>query len=192
MDRHDITALILDDHDTFRRGFAALDELQGPPGSTPDPAALESVWRPLADLLDVHAAAEEEVFYPRLLRTGDDAVDETVDAIGDHNEIRDAVGQADAAGVGTAAWWAGVNAARAANTEHMAEEEDDALADYRRHSDPEARRALGRAFLEFKATHRSAAAVDTSDKDPQAYVAAQLPARDPSLRIGQSALRRDT
>jgi Hemerythrin HHE cation binding domain len=184
VDRHDITALILDDHDTFRRGFAALDELQGPADSTPDPAALAGVWRPLADLLDVHAAAEEEIFYPRLLRAGSDGVDETVDAIGDHNDIRDAIRQADAAAVGTAAWWAGVNAARAANTEHMAEEEDDALADYRRHTDADTRRTLGRAFLEFKATHRTAASVDTSDKDPHAYVAAQLPARDPSLRIG--------
>jgi hypothetical protein len=179
----DITALILDDHDTFRRGFAALDALLSPPGD-PDAAALTAVWRPLADLLDIHAAAEEEVFYPRLLRTGDDAVDETVDAIGDHNDIRDAVRRADAAAVGTEAWWAGVNAARAANTEHMGEEEDDALADYRRNTDVEQRRALGRLFAEFKANHRSVDSVDTTDKDPDAYVAKRVPERDPSLRIG--------
>jgi hypothetical protein len=184
VDRWDITSLILDDHDTFRRGFAALDELQGPPGE-PAPTALLAVWRPLADLLDVHAAAEEEIFYPRLLGAGDDdAVDETLDAIGDHNEIRDGIRRADAAAVGSAEWWAGVNETRAANTEHMGEEEDEGLADFRRHADPDQRQALGRAFVEFKTNHRTAASVDTTDKDPEAYVAAQLPGRDPSLRIG--------
>jgi hypothetical protein len=178
----DITALILDDHDTFRRGFAALDALLSPPGD-PDAAALSAVWRPLADLLDVHAAAEEEVFYPRLLRVGDDAAEETVDAIGDHNDIRDAVRRADAAAVGSEAWWAGVNAARAANTEHMGEEEDEALADYRRNTDLAQRRALGREFAAFKANH-SVADADTTDKDPDAYVAKRLPEHDPSLRIG--------
>jgi hypothetical protein len=183
VERWDITALILDDHDTFRRGFAALDALQGPPDN-PDAAAQTAVWRPLADLLDIHAAAEEELFYPRLLRTGDaDAVDETVDAIGDHNEIRDGIRQADAAAVGSEAWWAGVNATRAANTEHMGEEEDGGLADFRRRTDPEQRRTLGRAFLEFKATHR-VKDVDTTDKDPDAYVAGRLPEHDQSLRIG--------
>jgi hypothetical protein len=179
----DITALILDDHDTFRRGFAALDALQGE-SDRPTPDALAAVWRPLADLLDIHAAAEEEVFYPRLLRAGDDAVDETVDAIGDHNDIRDAVRRADAAAVGTEAWWAGVNAARAANTEHMGEEEDDALADYRRNTTVEQRRALGRAFVQFKQHHPSVGSVDTTDKDPDAYVAQRLPEHDSSLRIG--------
>src|SRR5690349_13857800 len=90
----DITALILDDHDTFRRGFAALDEAQSP---DTDPATAEqrlaAIWRPLADLLDLHAVAEEQIFYPMLLRKGDEgeAVDETLDAVGDHNDIRDAV-----------------------------------------------------------------------------------------------------
>jgi hypothetical protein len=178
----DITQLILDDHEWFRRRFAELDDLRA---EGAEPSALRAVWRPLADLLDVHAEAEERIFYPQLLRKGaNDPEEETLDAIGDHNDIRDAIRRADAAAVGTAAWWAGVNAARAANTEHMAEEEDDALADYRRNSDAAARRELGRAFLQFKATHRTAAAVDTSDKDPEAYVAAQLPAHDPSLRIG--------
>jgi len=191
VDRWDITALILDDHNTFRRGFAALDALQGPPGE-PEPAALDAVWQPLADLLDVHAAAEEEIFYPRLLRAGADGVGETVDAIGDHNDIRDAIRDAAGETVGTENWWAAVGRARAANTEHMGEEEDEALADFRRHADPAQRSALGRAFVEFKQHHRTADSVDTTDKDPQAYVAAQLPDRDPSLRIGNLRRPRET
>ena len=33
----------------------------------PDLAAIEAIWEPLAARLDVHAAAEEEIFYPQLL-----------------------------------------------------------------------------------------------------------------------------
>ena len=183
----DITALILDDHDTFRRGFAALDEAQSP-DTDPATAAqrLAEIWSPLADLLDVHAVAEEQIFYPALLRKGDkgDAVDETVDAVGDHNEIRDAVHAAARHRPGSTAWWEQVNAARAANTEHMAEEEDEALADFRRNTTREQRAALGKQFAEFKATH-TVRDIDTSDQDPKRYVAEHLPGpADVSLGIG--------
>jgi hypothetical protein len=49
----DITQLILEDHETFRREFAALDDAQGP-------EQLGAIWEPLAALLNVHAVAEEE------------------------------------------------------------------------------------------------------------------------------------
>ena len=51
----------------------------------------------LAAFLELHAAAEEEVFYPALLQIGLAAhrtagvEGETFDAIHDHNEIRDAI-----------------------------------------------------------------------------------------------------
>lgn len=86
----DITMLILDDHDWFREQFAKLDELQAQ--TPPDQRALKRVWRPLAEKLDVHAYIEEKIFYPQLLtRGGNDAEGETLDAIGDHNDIRDGV-----------------------------------------------------------------------------------------------------
>jgi hemerythrin HHE cation binding domain-containing protein len=178
----DITSLILDDHDWFRRQFAALDDLD-------DPRELAAVWGPLADLLDVHAAAEEAIFYPALIRRGDDPEAETLDAIGDHNDIRDGVRDAAGLPVGSTEWRAAVRRARTANSEHMAEEEDDGLADFRRNADPALRDELGRRFLAFKAEHEGARGLDTSDVDPQRYVeerereAGLLPA-DPSLRIG--------
>src|ERR1700712_2020999 len=60
----DITALILADHNWFREQFAKLDALQAQ--SPEDRTALERVWRPLADKLDVHAYIEEKIFYPQL------------------------------------------------------------------------------------------------------------------------------
>ncbi|HEX6405529.1 MAG TPA: hemerythrin domain-containing protein [Pseudonocardiaceae bacterium] len=158
----DITQLILDDHDAFRRQFAALDDA--------DPAELRALWDPLADLLEVHAAAEEAIFYPQLMRRGDDAEDETVDAIGDHNDIRDGVREAARHPVGSSKWWDGVWQARRANSDHMAEEEDDALADFRRNTPLSVREDLGRQFNEFKTNHAGAQSIDTDDKDPEGYV----------------------
>ncbi|MBB4684480.1 hemerythrin domain-containing protein [Amycolatopsis jiangsuensis] len=160
----DITSLILDDHDRFRRAFAELDDL-----ASPD--ELAQAWEPLAALLDLHAAAEEAVFYPELIQRGTDAEDETLDAVGDHNDIRDAVAEARRHPAGSPPWHAAVRQARTANSEHMAEEEDDALADFRRHADPGLREELGRKFLAFKAEHEDGRGIDTGDVDPERYVA---------------------
>jgi Hemerythrin HHE cation binding domain len=161
----DITQLILDDHDTFRREFAALDDAEGT-------EQLRAIWEPLAALLDLHAVTEETVFYPQLLRRGDDAEDETLDAIGDHNDIRDGVHEAARHPIGSSQWWDGVRQARMANSDHMAEEEDEALADFRRNTPLSIREELGRQFLEFKTNHADARDLDTSDKDPERYVSA--------------------
>src|SRR5947209_2717915 len=88
----DITQHILDDHHEQRRLFAMLQEID--PGNTD---ALRAVWERLAAMLDLHAEAEERLFYPALLKLGQGSGGdetpqaETEDAIHDHNEIRDAV-----------------------------------------------------------------------------------------------------
>jgi hypothetical protein len=86
------------------------------------------LWGRLATFLELHAAAEEEVFYPALLQVGLAAhraagvEDETVDAIHDHNDIRDAVAEVARHQVGTDEWYAAVAGANLANSDHMAEE----------------------------------------------------------------------
>jgi hypothetical protein len=80
------------------------------------------------------AVAEETVFYPQLLRRGNEAGDETLDAISDHNDIRDGVHEAARYPIGSPQWWDGVRRARMANSDHMAEEEEQALADFRRNA----------------------------------------------------------
>jgi hypothetical protein len=165
----DITDLILADHNWFREQFARLDKQQAKPeeGS----AALERIWRPLADKLDVHAYIEEKIFYPQLLRRGvDDPEGETLDAIGDHNDIRDAVRDANAAAVGTDEWWAGVGRAREANDDHMGEEEREGLSDFRRHAPIGLREALGRQYREFMAEHPTTEGLRIVDRDPRTYV----------------------
>jgi len=165
----DITRLILADHDWFREQFAELDYLQAQ--SPVHRAALERVWRPLADKLDVHAYIEELIFYPQLLQRGaDDPEGETLDAIGDHNDIRDGVGEANAARVGTEQWWAAVGRTRVANDDHMGEEERQGLSDFRRNAPVGLREALGRQYSEFMDLHPTTEGLSIVDRDPQRYV----------------------
>jgi hemerythrin superfamily protein len=166
----DITQLILNDHETFRREFARLDDLRA---ANAGEAELARVWKPLADLLDVHAEAEEEIFYPSLLHTdAEEAREETLDAIGDHNDIRDGVEAAKAHPVGSDGWWDAVHQARDANDEHMAEEEGEGLVDFRLNASTEVRRALGRRFRAFETDHAGTVGVEISNKDPEQYVKA--------------------
>lgn len=165
----DITQLILDDHDGFRRQFAQLDDLRD------DPERATPIWAALAAALEMHASAEEEHFYPVLLRRGTDAVEETEDAIGDHDDIRDGVRRAEAATVGSADWWQAVDDTRAANTEHMGEEEDGALADARRNLSLEQREDLGVKFQAFKQQHPAAQGLSGEDTGTEAYLKAHDP-----------------
>lgn len=163
----DITDLILRQHEDFRRRFVDLWDLR--PES--DVKALGSLWRELADLLEVHASAEEAILYPVLLKKGgDEAPDETLDAIGDHNEIRDAVREAAQHVPSSSPWWDAVLECRMANDEHLAEEERDVIPDFREHSDPKLRQSLGKAWIEFEAVHAGARDISGDDVDPDSYV----------------------
>jgi len=165
----DITRLIADDHSEQRRLFAMLEDIPGP-----ETEALQAVWRRLRALLDSHAEAEERFFYPNLLALGTGAGDspsakaETRDAIKDHNEIRDAGTAVDRCEVGTADWREAVAAANKANSDHMAEEERQGLADFRQHASLELRNELGIRFAEFQSNHLTG--VKPVDKDPDGYV----------------------
>ena len=166
----DITQLILDDHREQRRLFAMLQEI-----GRNDADALGAVWRRLAKLLDLHAAAEERLFYPALLELGrgpsgdGTPVAETEDAIHDHNDIRDAVAAVDGHAVGSDGWFAAVGDADKANGDHMAEEEREGLKDFRAHAPLQTRHDLAVAFAAFEAAHVDG--VDAHNQDPQAYVA---------------------
>jgi hypothetical protein len=165
----DITQLILDDHHEQRRLFAILEQV--------DPAdtdTLTILWRRLAAFLEVHAEAEERFFYPQLLKVGDgaggkeSAADETLDAIKDHNKIRDAVAVTAREAVGSDAWWAAVAAANLENSKHMSEEEREGLTDFRRTASLQVRHDLAVKFAAFEAAHITG--VRAVDKDPKTYI----------------------
>ena len=183
----DITQLILDDHHEQRRLFAILEQID-----RSDTGTLSAIWARLATFLELHAAAEEAIFYPALLQAGiagrrKGAVeDETMDAIGDHNEIRDAVADVARHQVGSDAWYEAVTAANLANSDHMAEEEREGLTEFRRLAVLQQRHNLAVTFAAYEA--RNFAGVQPVDKDPAAYVSeaeqSTGPAGDGSLGIG--------
>jgi hypothetical protein len=165
----DITQLILDDHHEQRRLFAMLEQID-----SSETSALADVWGRLSVFLELHAAAEEEIFYPELLRLAigsrpvASAEPETLDAIGDHNEIRDAVEAVAGHQVGSQGWRDAVAAANEANSDHMAEEEREGLTDFRRLVSLRERHDLAVRFAAYEA--RNFAGVKPVDKDPETYV----------------------
>ncbi|MFI6044135.1 hemerythrin domain-containing protein [Nocardia sp. NPDC051321] len=185
----DITELILDDHHEQRRLFAILEQIDR--GETD---ILAAIWDRLATFLELHAKAEEEIFYPALLQVGIAArrtgrvEDETLDAIHDHNEIRDAIAEAARHQVGTDDWFAAVAAANLANSDHMAEEEREGLTDFRRLAGLPRRHQLAVAFAAYEA--RNYAGVEPVDPDPAGYVravedaVAEEPSGSGSLSVG--------
>jgi hemerythrin HHE cation binding domain-containing protein len=161
----DITQLILDDHHEQRRLFAILEQIDAG-----DTATLAAIWGRLSSFLEVHAAAEEQIFYPELLRAGraSAAEEETLDAIKDHNEIRDAIAEVSPHPVGTSEWFAAIAAVNVANGDHMAEEEREGLTDFRRGATLQLRHDLAVAFAAFEASHYTG--VRPVDLDPETYV----------------------
>jgi hypothetical protein len=182
----DITQLILDDHHEQRRRFAILEQIDAA-----NVTALGDIWARLAVLLEVHAAAEEAIFYPELVRLAvgpqplSSAEPETLDAIHDHNEIRDAIAVVAEHRVGSQGWFDAVAGANRANSDHMAEEEREGLTDFRRRVSLTVRHALAVEFVAFEA--RNFAGIRPVDRDPEAYVREQEEAarvRPGSLGIG--------
>ena len=165
----DVTQLILDDHHEQRRLFSILEQID-----RADTGTLAVVWGRLATFLEVHAQAEEEIFYPELLKVGrrtghlGTVEEETLDAIGDHNEIRDAIAAVAGHEVGSGGWYNAVAAVNVANGDHMAEEEREGLTDFRREAALARRHELAVAFAAFEARHFGG--VEPVDKDPRAYV----------------------
>ena len=165
----DITQLILDDHHEQRRLFAMLEQID-----SSDTTALADIWGRLSVFLEVHAEAEEEIFYPELLalaissRPLASAEPETIDAIGDHNEIRDAIAAVAGHRAGSQGWRDAIAAVNRANGDHMAEEEREGLTDFRRGVSLQRRHELAVVFAAFEA--RNYAGVRPIDKDPATYV----------------------
>ncbi|HWC38903.1 MAG TPA: hemerythrin domain-containing protein, partial [Acidimicrobiales bacterium] len=160
---------ILDDHYEQRRLFAILEQID-----TSDKVTLGEVWSRLSAFLEIHAATEETVFYPALLEAGlrsghlKGAEGDTLDAIKDHNEIRDTIAEVPRHEVGTPAWRKAIAAVNRANGDHMAEEEREGLTDFRQTASLQLRHDLAVEFIGLEA--RNYQGVQPVDRDPATYV----------------------
>ena len=170
MSDYEITALILSEHEVFRREFAKLDDLP--------PEKLEGAWTSLADALEVHASGEEEMFYPLLATAGSEEADDARTQVHDHNEIRDSVRAVAEQEVGSEVWWTAVRNAQEVNAEHMAEEERESLPSFREAFAAEQREELGMRWLQFHDEHEGARGLSGEDEDPDALVEAAVDAAE--------------
>lgn len=162
----DIITSIYADHDWFRRQFFKLDDAR-------TPEQLAAIWEPLASRLDAHAQAEEEIFYPALLKLGKkegDPEEETDDALGDHNSIRDAVRASRGEQVGSDAWWEAVTKAREENGEHLEEEEREGMTTFAKVASLDLRHDLAMQWEAFFVRHWGGLGVDDSDVDVEAFI----------------------
>lgn len=167
----DICDLILDDHELFRRRFAELDDERNSPAGV-----VAALWDPLAEHLERHASAEEDVLYPTVLERTEHGEHEAHHAIRDHNKIRDAVRGVAVLEPGSDEWWEAVAKANEENSDHMAEEERGPLSELRQAGVQDLRKELGARFLAFNSEHAGGRALDTGDVDPDAYVEQHAPA----------------
>jgi Hemerythrin HHE cation binding domain len=167
--QHRITDLIRTDHEWFRAQFSAVENARA------DTDTLTGLWNDLAARLEVHAAAEEALFYPRLLKDDADAVEDTEDAIRDHNEIRDAIREAQQHSIGGNGWWKGVQDTKKANDEHMEEEEEGPLLEFDEAASSDEQAELAASFAAFEIDHAGARGISIEDKDPKRYIEENAP-----------------
>ena len=182
MSDQDVASLILSEHDVFRRDFDALDGLSG--------EQLSQAWDRLAEALEVHAAGEEAVFYPHVVRTLPDGAPETEHALHDHNEIRSAAHAVAEHEVASDGWWQAVKHCQEVNGEHMAEEERDILGDFKDTIDQDKRDELGLAWLAFHAEHERAEGLSGEPEDVEGYVEAAQEGTLPQEKAAEEALER--
>ena len=159
----DIVVVIEREHDALRQQFRSLD--RGDSG-----AELEQAWRALVQLLEVHASGEEVVLYPNVVRAVGDGVEQTEEAVRDHNDIRDSIRAVDRYTPGSDSWWAALELARRVNEAHLQEEERDVLPSFRRSMDRGGREDLGRQWAVFHEEHQQARGLSLDHTAPEVVV----------------------
>ena len=167
MSELEITALVLSEHEAFRRAFADLEHADD----------IDAAWRSLTDRLEVHAVAEEQLLYPELAAAAADGPAEAQTAVREHNDIRHAVRDVAACEAGTDDWWDAVRRTQEVNAEHMAEEEREFVPDFRDSVEDQRREDLGLRWLQFHDDHDRAQGLDGRDADPATVAATSKPWR---------------
>lgn len=150
----DVIELIMADHRRILRFREVLDDaVRGGPASGSG-WMLAHVWERVTDLLDTHTRAEEEICYLPMFGPGSSAGEWRRDAVADHDDIREAIGEALLQPVGSALWWGAARTALEVSAEHFDREERDMLASWLPRLTMARRLELGRQWLAFTAAWR--------------------------------------
>ncbi len=147
----DVIELVLADHRRIRRLSQALENgarwtARSGPGWVP-----AHVWQRLAELIQAHTLAEEEICYLPASRLGPHATAHARELAADHDDIREAIAEAALQPAGSPPWWRAVTAVQAAIPLHLDQEERGVFASLRRQLTTGRRFELGRQWTDFTA-----------------------------------------
>ena len=139
----DIIDLVLHDHHAVAEMFDKLEAAKVG-------AAQVTLFAQVKDALERHAFAEEKVLYPRVRKDVPEGEKEVKGATEEHDEIRQSLKEVEEHEAGTELFVLAVAQLIATTKHHLAEEEAELLADFRKHSEPGEREELGGRFEEAK------------------------------------------
>jgi hypothetical protein len=158
----DVIELIVAEHRRIDRLFADLDHAAShPPRLHLDPAG--PVWARLAELVLLHADAEEEICFPPMFALAEHGSEQLTEALAGLDEIRATVAEGIRFRPGSPRWQAAVRAAGRAAHKHSATIEPDVLPALCRGASLRERAQLARKWAGFAAAWR---AVDTLTPAP--------------------------
>lgn len=159
----DIIDLIMADHRRIRRlGGVLRDTGQESHGIGNSAWVLGEVWARLADLIDLHLGAEEEVCLPAFYGTDPSGREQRKNLIADHEDIRNAMQEASLQPAGSVTWWLAAGDALGACNEAFRREEQHTLPKFARHADDAQRCHLARQWQAYMAAPIRDASNDTS------------------------------
>lgn len=142
------------DHRRIRRLCRVLDDAVRWERDSGPGWMLDSAWERLAAVLAGHTRAEEEVCYLPMFGRLPGAAGIRREAIADHDDIREAIGEASLQRAGSAGWWRAVRAVVATSIDHLDREEADVLAGSLLRVTMTRRYELGRQWCAFIAATR--------------------------------------
>lgn len=145
-DREPLDALTLlkRDHDMVAGLFDRLESREAQ-----QQESREGLFAQLMYELDVHASAEEKLFYPRLKR-GEEGRDLVAEALEEHRVMKQLLTELSAMAMDDAQWLARLRVLKEAVQQHVREEESKLFAQARDTIDEEERRNLGAQLLAAK------------------------------------------
>lgn len=153
----DIAELMLDD----QRIILSLQQVLTDAGRSAGPAGsagwLARVWDQLADVVETHLDAEEEICHLAIFGPSAAGVARMEEDVAAHGDIREAIAEARLHPVGSPVWWRAVKDATSACADQL-ERERAGLAEFRRRAGPSERARLGSQWSAFVAARKPPAA----------------------------------
>lgn len=148
----DIMDLIVADHRRIRRlGGVLRDTGKESHGIGSSARVLGEVWARLADLIDLHLGAEQEVCLPAFYGTDPSGREQRKDLIAEHENIRNAMQEASLQPAGSVTWWLAAADALSACNAAFRREEQHTLPKFARHADDAQRCHLARQWQAYMA-----------------------------------------